>query len=149
MTSFFLFLIGNDFHESVRSTVLQFESNYGVERVHRAKYLNTRAGAILPGEFRMKQTPTIRIDGATYHCSYKRLNRGVMLPNGDVTICSQDYKLKGILGSLLEESLNEIYHRIESDVDLRSKFLSGNLSPCNECEHYTPLGTGPTGNRTD
>ncbi len=146
---FFLFLIGDDFNESIKSSALRFESVHQGARVQRAKYLNTRAGVIVPSEFRMKQTPKVRTNGETYHCAYKRLNRGVMLPNGDVTICSQDYGLKGILGSLLKEDLAQIYSRIESDGELRSQFLSGNFSPCNQCEHYSPLGRVSTGNRSD
>jgi len=145
--AFCIFLIGDDFHPSIRSSALTFERQNGGDRVHRAKYLNSRAGAIIPAKFHKKSTQKVRIDGATYYCAYQRLNRGVMLPNGDVTICSQDYGLKRVLGSLLIDSLDSIYSRIEADQAMKTQFLAGEFSPCTECEHYRPVTESPSGNR--
>jgi iron-sulfur cluster protein len=51
--------------------------------------------------------PTTRIKGRI-SCHRKRNN--VLLPNGDVALCCNDYGLQHILGNLLEDSYDELFH---------------------------------------
>ena len=146
-----LFLIGDCLHSSIVDVVNRFTSLFPPNTFQSAKYLNTRAGNINPQDFDKKQSSHGAQNSSQnnqFYCGYRRLNRGVLLPNGDVTLCCQDYSLKCILGSLLHTSLDTIYNTIQDDPQLSSLFVSGNLSPCKDCEHYVPLTTNFTGSRT-
>lgn len=144
-----VFLIGENFHSSIKHIVDLYKNLLGQDNIHKAKYLNTRAGAIDPIKFLKKVSQTLRARNATYYCSYKRLNRGVLLPNGDVVICCQDYRLKRVLGSLINEELSFLYNKIETIQQWRESFLNGSFEPCKECEHYRPIGNNFSGNRKD
>ena len=71
-----------------------------------------------------------------------------MLSNGLVTICCQDYGLKGILGSLFEKNLSAIYDEIENDPVKSDLFLNGKFEPCVSCEHYVPFDSPSSANRS-
>lgn len=145
--SMVLFLIGDEFHSSIRDAVARFQKAHGEDKVIKAKYLNSRSGSIVVSTFGLKTTEKIRGDGEPHYCSYKRLNRGVMLPNAQVTICSQDYGLEGILGSLREMTLPNIYDELERDAARADSFRNGTFSPCVKCEHYSPVGRSATTGR--
>ena len=98
---FNIFLIGENFHPIIENTINNFVDKFDlIDKVIKAKYLNTRASSINPSKFGLKQTikKTSNKDG--YFCSYQRLNQGVLLPNGKVSICCQDYGLEKIIGDL-------------------------------------------------
>ena len=68
------------------------------------------------------------------HCLFagKLFNHNVLLPNGDVVICCQDYSLKHIIGNLHEKTyndLNRMYLRLLSDEE-DSELL------CRNCELF-------------
>ena len=119
------------------------------DKVIIAKYLNTRAAAINPKKFGLKQTAKNTLVEGGYFCSYQRLNQGVLLPNGKVSLCCQDYGLEAIIGDLKINSIDEIYNSIEKNEDLRNKFTEGNFSPCKRCEHYSPLERKSTSSRKE
>lgn len=115
----------------------------------KAKYLNTRVGSVSPIKFNLRASEKfVPSESTTFYCSYKRLNRGVMLPNGLVTICCQDYGLQGILGSLSDKNLDSLYEVIESDPVKSDLFLRGKFAPCNACEHYMSVDAPSTSNRS-
>lgn len=144
-----IFLIGQAFHPNINYVVDLYTNFLGSENIHKAKFLNTRAGEIDPIKFRKLSSQTYRDKNTTYYCSYGRLNRGVLLPNGEVTICCQDYSLKRVLGSLINEDLSVLYNKIEFTEEWRESFISGTFEPCRNCEHYRPLEYGSSGSRIE
>ena len=141
------FLIGNDWHPCVKKVLEKYKSVIPEDRIVKAKYLNTRVSAVIPLQFGLKQSEMALSSDSEFYCSYKRLNQGVLLPNGKVTICCQDYGLEGVLGSLETETLDNIYNVIENDVIKREEFRKGNFSPCKKCEHYRPITESSTKGR--
>ena len=72
-----------------------------------------------------------------YYCSYQRLNSNVLIPNGEVNICCNDYSLGFSLGNLLNEKLDELqkHKKLMTETD----FLNGNMTVCNKCEYYKSI----------
>jgi len=143
------FLIGNDFHEDIK-TLLDLHLTKGSlskSQIQNAKVLNTRNSTIDVNKLSISKVSTRpfarkdQVDRENFYCAYRRLNAGVLLPNGQVAICSQDYNLDFILGSLKTDSLETLYARIETSHELSQKFLAGEFFPCTKCEHYKPLSS--------
>jgi len=147
---FNIFLIGKNYHPIIQPVIEKLVKSLELEdKVIIAKYLNTRAAAIDPNKFGLKQTgKKTSVDGG-YFCSYQRLNQGVLLPNGKVSLCCQDYGLETIIGDLRINGIDEIYNHIEKNEDLRNKFTEGNFYPCKRCEHYSPLERKSTSSRKE
>ncbi len=139
-----VFLIGERLHQSIASTIESYN-----KEVVQAKYLNTRVGAVNADSFKLKVSETIREESASYYCAYKRLNQGVLLPNGLVALCCQDYGLEYVLGSLIKSPLPELYSAIENNKSTKNAFETGKFSPCNRCEHYRPMSASQTTGRTE
>ena len=147
--NFTIVLIGEDFHSSIKETIQKLTRELNIEhKIIKARHLNTRASNIQPQNFRLKQTQKIYSKTKNYYCSYKRLNQGVLLPNGKVAICCNDYSLEHIVGDLKKDKLENIYTTIEKDDVLRYKFIEGEFLPCKNCEHYSPLDRDNTNSRT-
>ena len=145
---FSIFLIGEDFHPLIQNTINNLVDKFDLsDKVIKAKYLNTRASSIDPNKFGLKQTTKKNSENGGYFCSYQRLNQGVLLPNGKVAMCCQDYGLETIIGDLKIQSIDEIYTSIENDKNWRNKFINGTFSPCNKCEHYSPVNREITNKR--
>lgn len=146
-----VFLIGDDLHNSVKGIVEKHvkDSKNPNSSFVKAKYLNTRVGAIDASLFRLRSSDAIKKDGVKYHCAYRRLNQGVLLPNGSVALCCQDYGLELVLGNLKEASLTALYSTIEDDPEMREQFESGKLAPCVRCEHYRPIDSASTTGRKE
>ena len=145
---FSIFLIGENFHPIIQEMIKRLVKEFNLDdKVIIAKYLNTRASAIEPSKFGLKQTEKNFSNKNGYFCSYQRLNQGVLLPNGKVALCCQDYGLEAIIGDLKENNLDEIYNSIEKNQNSKKNFIEGNFSPCNRCEHYSPLEREKTSSR--
>ena len=146
-------LIGNDFHEDIKRLVYSRVANGSLNesQIYRAKTLNTRNSAIDVDKLGVSQVstrPFVQEDSGhkeNYYCAYRRLNAGVLLPNGQVTLCCQDYNLEFILGDLKTDSMETLYTRIETSPELSQKFLAGEFFPCTKCEHYKPLSSSFSG----
>ena len=65
-----------------------------------------------------------------YHCSYLRLNQGVLLPDGNVNLCCNDYSVGAIIGSLNNTKLDKIYNQ---EKILSEDFIYGKNSVCKKC----------------
>ena len=76
----------------------------------------------------------------TYYCSFKRLNQPVVLGDGKMNICCQDYNLSCIVGDLNNNNYDDIYKDWFSKNSL--DFVGGKLKPCTSCEFYKPLTLG-------
>lgn len=75
----------------------------------------------------------------SYYCNKRKLNQPVLLPDGDLNICSFDYGLRSTYGNLFENKLSDIFFKYLSRIE--NDYLSGNLLPCTKCEHYVPIKT--------
>ena len=135
---FDLFLIGDEFHPEITQLIEKYLNNLPSDKIVKAKYLNTRNGSINVESFGLMTSNSVSNKGS-YYCSYRRLNQGVLLPNGRISLCCQDYDLNMILGSLVENNLLDIYNVIQNDKEMSSDFVNGKFYPCVECEHYKPL----------
>jgi len=82
----------------------------------------------------------IDIKTNTYFCSFKRLNQPVVLGDGKMNICCQDYNLSCIVGDLNNNHYDVIYKKWFSENYL--DFANGKLSPCTNCEFYKPITLG-------
>ncbi len=142
-------LIGDDFHLSIKEKI---ETLVKELKIHdfliKAKHLNTRASNIDPKKFNLIQTDKISTESKNFYCSYQRLNQGVLLPNGKVAICCNDYSMEAIIGDLKKEKLDNIYMSIEKNEKLKKKFIEGNFLPCKNCEHYSPIERKNTNSRS-
>ena len=143
-------LIGENVEERIFET---FKSNIGEHALRanltRAKVLNTRNLQISDETLGGQNKFTFR--GFTKKSNGKKIllfvqeaKSGVLLPDGNVSICCQDYALEGIRGNLGRETLTDIYNKIEIGED-KDQFLSGKFRPCVNCEHYKPVGSSFTG----
>ena len=144
------FLIGDDWHTSVKAPIQKLSKGLGNEVLQKAKFLNTRLGAINPDDFGKNKTKTHKKNSGNvvYGCTYKRMNHGVLLPNGSVSICCNDYGLKTILGNLQFDHLNSIYNKIEHDPITNEQFTRGEFSGCLNCEHYRDISKKSSTGRT-
>jgi len=146
-----LFLIGRNWHNSIKD-IIDLSLKNGVfsqENVVKAKYLNTRAGSINVNRFGLKVSGESLQKGEKYYCSYKRLNQGVLIPDGSVILCCQDYGMVHTIGSLKNSKLDDVYNSIETDTVKRKSFETGTFLPCTSCEHYQPIGAAVTTNRKE
>ena len=82
----------------------------------------------------------IDIKTNTYYCSFKRLNQPVVLGDGKMNICCQDYNLSCIVGDLNNNHYDDIYKKWFSENS--SDFVNGKLTPCTKCEFYRPITLG-------
>lgn len=145
------FLIGGSVHAEILKVVEEFELGaFFSERLIVAGILNTRNSLIASDRKPLASSRNIagfvkRLVGrqSPYFCSYRRLNQGVLLPNGNVQICCQDYALEFSLGNLRDTRLDQLYDVIAKQHSTR--FKTGNFFPCTKCEHYKPIVLGYTG----
>lgn len=74
--------------------------------------LHARADNVQTEKIEVEHTPRlsgkIRCDVATRH-GLDEIRIGVLLPNGDVQLCCQDYGRKHILGNLLRDSYDDLF----------------------------------------
>ncbi|MCG9875835.1 MAG: SPASM domain-containing protein [Leptospiraceae bacterium] len=141
-----LFLIGDDFHPQVKEIIDEFLKNGKLKpvQIHKAEVLNTRNSNIELNKLNLENVTMREFqrdqDGMKnniqYYCSYRRLNQGVLLPNGKVALCCQDYNLDYIVGDLKTETLADLYKKIENDEGMFNDFKNGKFFPCTKCEHY-------------
>jgi organic radical activating enzyme len=74
-----------------------------------------------------------KIKGPLPEC--ERLYVNVLLPNGDVTLCCMDWKLKYILGNLLEQEYADLFNGAEFTKIIRELSCSDSDILCRTCEY--------------
>jgi hypothetical protein len=136
-------------HPSVKARIKRLAEVFCKKILEKAKYLNIRLGAVKPSNFGKKTSIQTEKSGEIlFGCKYKRLNKGVLLPNGSVSICCNDYGLKNILGNLNCDHLNCIYNKIEQNPNSNKQFSKGKFLGCIGYEHYRDINEKPSNNRT-
>jgi hypothetical protein len=89
--------------------------------------MNSRSGNLV--QEGVKEASTVTPDDGPVICGRdKYIYNNVMLPNGDVVLCCQDYHLDHVLGNLFEQSFAE---------DLPDPIPAYDL--CRSCVHAIPL----------
>ena len=77
-------------------------------------------------------------DNQLFYCSNRRLNQGVLIPDGRVSLCCHDYSLKYFKGDLKNSKLSSIYENKEI-YEKNQDFINGKYNPCKSCEFYESL----------
>ena len=73
----------------------------------------------------------------SYYCEKQKMNQPVLLPDGELSICSFDYGFRCTYGNLFSEKLSAL--RSNWLDEIAEPYSQGLLNPCNECEHYRQL----------
>ena len=138
----YIVVFGKGFNPQVKSLINNL-INTGIlsnDSIDIRDHLHSRNGEILNEDFRTNISGGIDNDkknkllkSKLYYCSYGRLDQGVLLPNGDINLCCQDYSLKGIIGNLRKKNLNELYNQ---DIIFEKNFHKGEYNLCKKCEYY-------------
>lgn len=89
----------------------------------------------------VKELPGYNLSGAvTCERTYNRLDRNVLLPNGDLLLCCNDWSLKNILGNLKEQTWMDIMEGKKAG-DFRKSMLcmEGERLICHSCNYAVEL----------
>ena len=133
-----IMVIGNDFEKNVRNLINKLiKQNIIIEdQIYIRNHLVTRASQIGDQDgFKKNKIGSITDKkNRLFYCGYGRLNKGVMLTNGSLAVCCNDYSIEHNVGSLLEEKLNDLYSHEKLFLD--EQFISGKKSLCKRCEFY-------------
>ena len=133
---------GDHFYPELEPYIKDAMINKGLKSTHLKlrDTVSTRAGG-LDTEDLVKQGLNVKTYSergrGTYFCEKRKMNQPVLLPDGNLSICSFDYGLRSVYGNLFEERLSSVRSRWLDSIG--TDYSSGNLSPCNECEHYRLL----------
>jgi radical SAM protein with 4Fe4S-binding SPASM domain len=71
-------------------------------------------------------------------CQGARQNQNVLMPNGDVYLCCQDYGLKHRLGNLLQDNYTDL-HNGKEYCKIIDKMLTGGDILCSHCERAVSI----------
>ncbi len=122
--------------ESVPNAVYLYFDNIHPELIETLKSVKilrmvpeTRANNL-----QIKGVETYRINGPI-KCT-RHLNQNVLLPNGDVVLCCEDFGLRHILGNLLEKSYNELFESSEYKRIVTGLKDDSEDILCRYCEKY-------------
>jgi len=97
------------------------------EYVIKVEDLNNRAG-------NLSFSKPLKKGKGSLICSEERLEKNVLLPNGDVVLCCMDYCLEHTLGNLLKQSYDRLFKGKEF-VKLKAKLEQGGGGTlCKSCE---------------
>ena len=154
-----LICFGKDYHPKIKEIINEEKYINKLGNFKSRQFLGSRSGAIksfMPGivtgkigQYFRKSTriPLSSISSLfikflspktnIYYCSYQRLNQPVILGDGKMNICCNDYSLRGIIGDLGKNKLTRIYKNWYKDNCYN--FIYGKLEPCTDCEFYRPI----------
>ncbi len=138
----YIVVFGKNFHPQVENIIQKLinEKIISKKSIDIRDHIHTRNGEVSNmDKFRTDEHNFKEIkkgENKLYYCSYGRLDQGVILPNGDINLCCQDYSLKGVIGNLKNESLIKLY---KQEHIYKKGFASGQYNLCKKCEYYTSL----------
>ena len=84
-----------------------------------------------------KGYPSIKHQDAII-CSFNNIYNNVLLPNGDVVLCFNDFRLQHVLGNLLNNDYDSLYSSVEFNKVISSLKNCSVHSLCRECELAVP-----------
>ncbi len=136
-------VFGDDFHPLIKKLLSKMiEENYIIkENIDLRKHLNSRSETIDVNKLYNTDKSNLKKEELTgkqkiFYCSYLRLNQGVLLPDGNVNLCCNDYSVGSIIGSLNNTKLNKIYNQ---EKIFSEDFIYGKNSVCKKCEYYKTI----------
>lgn len=141
-----ILVFGEDFEPQVKKVIdkLVLDGFIKKENITIRNHIHTRAGDNLKKDLGKDfYTNTLEKNIAKqnqklFYCSNKRLNQGVLIPDGRVSLCCHDYSLKYFKGDLKSTKLKKIYQN--GDIfDKNNDFVNGNYLPCVNCEFYRSI----------
>ena len=133
---------GDKFHEPLVPLIKDALKNKGLKKEHLKlrDTVSTRAGG-LDSDVLSNQGLQVRSSDAggsgSFYCEKQKMNQPVLLPDGDLSICSFDYGFRCIYGNLFNEKLSVLRSRWLGQIS--ENYSNGTLNPCTECEHYRQL----------
>jgi len=138
---FTIMVIGNDFEIRIRNLINELLNKKIIfqNQIYIRQHLVTRANQVddIDG-FKKNTIKKIETDtNKLFYCGYGRLNKGVMLTNGSLAICCNDYSIEHNVGSLINSKLKNLYEHKE--LFLNEDFIRGEKLPCKNCEFYESL----------
>ena len=137
----YFLVFGIDFHPKIRKLIdkLNNEKIIDPSKIEIRSHLHSRNDSVdvslIDGLEKTKNQYKF-LENKNYYCSYKRLNQGVLMPDGNVNICCHDYSLDFSIGNLKNRNLKNLY---EQKKLIESGFTIGQSSLCRKCEYYKPL----------
>lgn len=139
----YIIVFGDDFHEEVRKLIDELVNSKIIKKsqIEIRKHLHSRAGNITEKKldgFYFSKNSKKKGDNNLYYCANNRLNQGVLIPDGRISLCCHDYSLSYFKGDLKSEKLTEIYENKDL-FDKNSDFIKGKFHPCTSCEFYKTL----------
>lgn len=141
---FEVMVIGNDFQPQVRELInnLLNKKIISQSQIYVRKHLVTRAGSVKVEDiegFDQQISFSKKTDKnkKLYYCGYGRLKQGVLLTNGTLAICANDYSIEHNVGSLIENKIDDLYKH--KKLFSNEEFIYGDKSPCKNCEFYESL----------
>ena len=102
--------------------------------------VSTRAGGLDSDELSdqgLQTRSSIGGGSGSFYCEKQKMNQPVLLPDGDLSICSFDYGFRCTYGNLFSEKLSVLRSRWLREIS--ETYSKGMLNPCTECEHYRQL----------
>ena len=134
----YFLVFGIDFHPKIRKLIDKLNSEKIIDpsKIEIRSHLHSRNETIDVSLINGVQKPKNEykfFKNKKYYCSYKRLNQGVLLPDGDVNICCHDYSLDFSIGNLKKNKLDDLYLQKKL---INSGFARGQSSLCSKCEYY-------------
>ncbi len=136
-----IMVIGDDFEFQVKELINKFLTKKIInpDQIYIRKHLVTRASQTkdLEGFRKNDISDEINNKNKLYYCGYGRLNKGVMLTNGSVAICCNDYSIEHNVGNLVDDNIGELYRHkrlFEND-----EFIRGHKPLCKRCEFYKSI----------
>ncbi len=136
-----IMVIGDDFEPKVKELIngLLEKKIINHNQIDIRKHLVSRANQIkdFDGFRKNDNTHQITEKDKLFYCGYGRLNKGVMLTNGSVAICCNDYSIEHNVGNLIDTNIQELYkHKRLFEND---EFIRGHKSLCKRCEFYKSI----------
>ena len=133
---------GDHFYEPLVPFIKDALTNKGLQKEHLKlrDTVSTRAGGLDSEELSNQglQIRSTSVGGAgTFYCEKQKLNQPVLLPDGELSICSFDYGFRCTYGNLFSEKLSVLRSRWLGQIS--DSYSKGTLNPCTECEHYRQL----------
>ena len=143
---FTVMVIGNDFQKQVRELIDRLLNKKVIleSQIYIRKLLVTRAGSVqvddiegFDQQISFSKKKFNKNNKKLFYCGYGRLKQGVLLTNGTLAICANDYSIDHNVGSLIDNKLDDLYKH--KKLFSNDEFIYGEKSPCKNCEFYESL----------
>jgi hypothetical protein len=135
-----ILVIGDDFQVDVKKVINELldQKILSISQIDIRKHLHTRSSQVknFEGFYNSEiQKVDPQKKNKLFYCDKKRLNHGVLVPDGRISLCCHDYSLSFFQGDLKNNSLTNIYKQ-KQIYEENTNFITGKFYPCSKCEYY-------------